>query len=56
MDLGHGGVAELDSSGVERPMEREIVIKTPGTYLFRIIVRDEAGNALFSNKVKVKAM
>lgn len=56
MDLGHGGVAELDSSGVERPMEREIVIKTPGTYLFRIIVRDEDGNALFSNKVKVKAM
>ncbi len=56
LDLGHGGVAELDSSGVERPMEREIVIKTPGTYLFRIIVRDEDGNALFSNKVKVKAM
>ena len=56
MDLGHGGVAELDSSGVERPMEREIVIKTPGTYHFRIIVRDEDGNALFSNKVKVRAM
>ncbi len=56
MALDHGGVAELDSSGVERPMEREIVIKTPGTYLFRIIVRDEDGNALFSNKVKVKAI
>ena len=56
IDLGHGGVAELDSAGVERPMEREILIKTPGTYLFRIIVRDEDGNALFSNKVKVKAM
>ena len=56
MYLDHGGVAELDSSGVERPMEREIVIKTPGTYHFRIIVRDEDGNALFSNKVKVKAM
>ena len=56
IDLGHGGVAELDSSGVEHPMDREIVIKTPGTYLFRIIVRDEDGNALFSNKVKVKAM
>ena len=56
VDLGHGGVAELDSSGVERPMEREIVIKTPGTYHFRIIVRDEDGNALFSNKVKVRAM
>ena len=56
LDLGHGGVAELDSAGVERPMEREILIKTPGTYLFRIIVRDEDGNALFSNKVKVKAI
>ncbi len=56
MDLGHGGVAELDSSGVEHPMKREIVINTPGTYLFRIIVRDEEGRALFSNKVKVKAM
>ena len=56
MYLDHGGVAELDSAGVERPMEREILIKTPGTYLFRIIVRDEDGNALFSNKVKVKAM
>jgi len=56
MDLGHGGVAELDSSGVEHPMEREILINTPGTYRFRIIVRDENGNALFSNKVKVKAM
>ncbi len=56
IDLGHGGVAELDSSGLERPMEREIIINTPGTYLFRIIVRDEDGNAVFSNKVKVKAM
>ena len=55
-DLGHGGVAEIDSAGVEHPMEREIVIHTPGTYRFRIIVRDEEGNALFSNKVKVKAM
>ncbi len=56
MALDHGGVAELDSSGVEHPMEREILIKTPGTYHFRIIVRDEDGNALFSNKVKVRAM
>lgn len=55
-DLSHGGVAELDSSGVEHPMERELVIHTPGTYRFRIIIRDEDGKALFSNKVKVKAM
>jgi len=55
-DLGHGGVAEIDSAGVEHPMQREIVIHTPGTYRFRVIVRDEDGNSLFSNKVKVKAM
>jgi len=55
-DLSHGGVAELDSSGIEHPMQREIVIHTPGTYHFRMVVRDEDGNALFSNKVRIKAM
>ena len=55
-DLSHGGVAELDSSGIEHPMEREIVIHTPGTYHFRMVVRDEDGHAVFSNKVRVKAM
>ena len=55
-DLGWGGVAEIDSAGVEHPMDREILIQRPGTYRFRLIVRDEDGNQLFSNKVKVKAM
>jgi hypothetical protein len=55
-DLNSGGVAEIDSAGVEHPMSREIVIHRPGTYRFRLIVRDEDGNELLSNKVKVKAM
>jgi hypothetical protein len=53
--LDHGGVAEVDSSGVKDPMTRELVIHTPGTYHFRVIVRDEDGHEIVSNKVQVKA-
>ena len=55
-NLVHAGVAELDSAGVKTPMDREIVIKRSGTYLIQLILVEEDGTEVRSNKVKVKAM
>jgi hypothetical protein len=55
-DLVHAGYAELDSAGVKAPMDREIVLKRSGTYLIQMILTEEDGTVVRSNKVKVKAM
>ncbi len=50
------GIDEIDAAGLENPMVRNIKIHRQGTYHFRLILEDDAGNRIRSNTVTVKAI